>query len=100
MLDAFGQLPVALYPLGFSQSIVWFAWLTGMLWLVIAYLLDAEDWHVQAAGCWLLASGLFVFTRAPSGNAWDAWLDPLLWLFAHAKLARMAWLQRMRNNHS
>ena len=100
VLDAFGQLPVALYPLGFSPTLVWLAWLACMLWLLIAYLLVAEEWHVQAAGCWLLASAVFVFTRAPSGNAWDAWLDPWLWLFANAKLARMAWLQRSRNNHS
>jgi len=100
VLDAFGQLPVAIYPLGFSQTIVWLAWLVCMLWLLSAYMLDAEDWHVQAAGCWLLASCVFVFTRAPSGNAWDAWLDPWLWLFANAQLARMAWRQRSRNNHS
>ncbi|MSQ66537.1 MAG: hypothetical protein EXR37_09535 [Limnohabitans sp.] len=100
LLDAFGQLPADLYPSGFSLGIVWFAWSTAMLWLLLAYWLDAEEWQVQAAGCWLLATGLFVFTRAPSGNAWDAWLDPWLWLFAHAKLLRLWWFQRMRSSHS
>ena len=71
-----------------------------MLWLFMAYWLDAAEWHVQACGCWLLATGLFVFTRAPDGNAWVAWLDPWLWLFAHVKLLRLWWHQRSRSNHS
>lgn len=100
LLDNFGQLPLDIYPMGFSVGIVWFAWALAMLWLFVAYWLDAAEWHVQAAGCWLLATGLFVFTRAPDGNAWDAWLDPWLWLFAHAKLLRLWRLQRMRSNHS
>ena len=28
----------------------------------------------------LIAMGIFVITRLPSGNAWDAMLDPWLWL--------------------
>lgn len=100
LTDNFGLLPLDIYPIGFSPGIVWFAWSLAMLWLFLAYWLDTAEWHVQAAGCWLLATGLFVFTRAPDGNAWNAWLDPWLWLFAHAKLLQLWWHQRSRSNHS
>jgi hypothetical protein len=100
LLDMFGQLPWDLYPMGFENSVVWLGWLFAMLWLVMAYLLGNEEWQTEAAGCWLLATGLFLLSRAPSGNVWDAWLDPWLWLWANAQLVRSWWHQRSRSNHS
>jgi len=100
VLDSFGQLPWDLYPLGFEHNILWLGWSMAMLWLLIAYLLGNADWQAQAAGCWLLATGLFVLTHGPSGNAWDAWLDPWLWLYAQAKLINVWRFQRSLINHS
>ena len=47
----------------------------------------------QARWWWCLAAamGLFVLTRAPSGNAWDAISDPWLWLVAHGMCAAPVW---------
>lgn len=100
LLDTLGLLQFSLYVAGFEPSLPWLGWLLAMAWLFLAYWFDLPAWHVQAAGCWLLATGLFVFTRAPSGNVWDAWIDPWLWLWAHAQLARSWWHQRSRSSHS
>jgi hypothetical protein len=54
----------------------------------------------EAATCWLVATGLFVATHAPTGNVWDAWLDPGLWLFAHYQWIRHGGFHRTRINHS
>ena len=100
LLDAFGMLPWDIYSLGFDHQLLWLAWWLSGLWITIAYLLSLPDWHAKAATCWLLATGLFVATHAPSGNVWDAWLDPGLWLFAHYQWITYGWLQRTRSNHS
>ena len=100
LLDAFGMLPWDIYSLGFDHQLLWLAWWLSGFWITIAYLLSLPDWHARAATCWLLATGLFVATHAPSGNVWDAWLDPGLWLFAHYQWITYGWLQRTRSNHS
>ena len=100
LLDAFGMLPWDIYSLGFDHQLLWSAWWLSGFWITIAYLLSLPDWHARAATCWLLATGLFVATHAPSGNVWDAWLDPGLWLFAHYQWITYGWLQRTRSNHS
>jgi hypothetical protein len=57
---------------------------------------------VGAAAAWIssarwihalpfLAIALFVLTRLPSGNVWDAVADPLLWLYLHVHLATQGW---------
>ena len=100
LFDAFGMLPWDIYSLGFDHQLLWSAWWLSGFWITIAYLLSLPDWHAKAATCWLLATGLFVATHAPSGNVWDAWLDPGLWLFAHYQWITYGWLQRTRSNHS
>jgi hypothetical protein len=100
LLDAFGLLPWDIYSLGFELHMLWLAWWLSGLWMTTAYLLSLPDWHAKAATCWLVATGLFVATHAPSGNVWDAWLDPGLWLFAHYQWIRYAGFQRTRSNHS
>ena len=100
LLETFGAWPSSVYVSGFGASLPWLGWLCSLAWLLLAYALDLPAWHVRVAGCWLLATGLFVFTRAPSGNVWDAWLDPWLWLLANVKLGRYWWHQRIRSNHS
>jgi hypothetical protein len=98
LLDTFGQ--VSVYAYGFDPALAWLGWLCALCWLMLAYWFDLPAWHVHVAGSWLVATGLFVFTRAPSGNVWDAWLDPWLWLWAVFKLSRSWWRYRMRISHS
>jgi hypothetical protein len=59
-------------------------------------------WHPQPAHqtrwlwCLAAAMGLFVLTRAPSGNAWDAISDPWLWLVASGLCAAQLWRRTQR----
>ena len=99
-LDAFGLLPWDVYSLGFDARLQWWGWGLAGLWMVAAYLTRLPDGHAKAATCWLVATGLYVATHAPSGNAWDAWLDPGLWLYAHYQWVKTGWFQRTRINHS
>lgn len=43
------------------------------------------------SGLGLLAVAIFIATHAPTGNLWDALLDPMLWVYCHVK-----WLGAMR----
>jgi len=100
LMDTFGFLPWDIYSIGFEPALVWLAWVLMGLWMASAYLLTLAEWHRKVATCVLVATGLFVYTHAPSGNAWDAWLDPGLWLFAHIRWLQSVWFQRTRINHS
>ena len=77
LLDLLALLPVALYGWGFG---------TPALGAVCLLLLAVwMRWGAEpAAWSWLALPAvillLFVLTRWPSGNLWDALLDPLLWL--------------------
>jgi len=83
LLDTFAVWPVSLYALGFAP-----------LALGLLVLLGLSPWLLR--GSWALpalvtaALALFVSVRLPSGNVWDALLDPWLWLFLHAD-----WLRRL-----
>lgn len=89
VLDMLAWLPWSLYAAGFQP------WVTAVLaaaallpWIVQgrAALQDGRNWVVP------IAVLLFVVTRGPNGNAWDAVLDPLLWLALHAAVPyRAAW---------
>lgn len=102
MLDTWGRLPMDLYIGGFEMQALWWAWgLAGvwMLWASFQETLTAT-WHGRGASCLLIAVALFGFTHAPTGNAWDALLDPGLWLWAHVQLWRFWAAQRTRISHS
>lgn len=85
LLDTFAQLPSALYPLGFGQPV-----LLALSVLVVLPLLQAGA--VRRVSAWLapVALGLFVLLRLPTGNAFDAVLDPWLWVVLHGVALR--WL--------
>jgi len=100
LMDTFGFLPWDIYSIGFEPALVWLVWVLMGLWMASAYLLTLAEWHRKVATCVLVATSLFVYTHAPSGNAWDAWLDPGLWLFAHIRWLQSVWFQRTRINHS
>ncbi len=78
-LDAFGVLALGLYYRGFDSSaatvLTCVAALAGAAAILFRY--------AGTAGMALLTSVLlFSLSRLPSGNLWDALLDPLLWAWA------------------
>lgn len=80
-LDTFAALPFgeSVYAWGFTP------WATLSMMVV-----GAGAWVVRPR--WtnalpLLALALYVSTRMPSGNVWDAVIDPLLWLYMHGVVA-------------
>lgn len=86
-LDTFAALPLAdsLYAWGFTP-----------LATLVLTLLAAGAWLVKpdrANALPLLAITLYVLTRLPSGNVWDAVTDPLLWLYLHGAVVLRAWRQ-------
>lgn len=81
LLDSFAFWPLALYPLGFGVG----AWLLFLAVLGLPWAWRGGRWRDHAAkGLWGLLLLVFAMLRLPSGNVWDAVLDPWLWLLAHA----------------
>lgn len=77
MLDTFALLPWQLYALGFSALV------PAMLVLLILApwaLRSCAKGPSSQALCLLAAVLAFAALRLPSGNVWDAVLDPWLWL--------------------
>ena len=76
-----------LYALGFESA---------GLWLVLA-LTAAVWWWAQVSTRWALSAvavlAVYVWLRLPTGNVWDALLDPFVWLALHVQLWR-AWRAR------
>lgn len=90
-LDTFAALP-----LGASM----YAWGFGPLCSALLLLLTAGLWlgtSGPVTAVPLLAVGLFILTRLPSGNVWDALIDPWLWLYFHACTAEHLW-RRLRGH--
>lgn len=77
LLDTFAVLPVSLYAWGFSPAALGLAALAaGLPWVRSG----SPRPGALLLGVVLL---LYVLLRLPSGNLWDALLDPLLWLALH-----------------
>ncbi len=85
LLDTFAQLPSALYPLGFGQSVL-------LALTVLAVLPLLQVGAVRRVSAWLAPAALllFVLLRLPTGNAFDVVLDPWLWVVLHGVALR--WL--------
>ena len=82
LLDTFAILPLQIYSWGFSPLALLCLLLLGLLPLVFA---------ANAPQCWAAIPCtllLFAATRLPTGNVWDALLDPWLWLFLNGLLVR------------
>jgi hypothetical protein len=79
LLDTLALLPWSLYAWGFSPVATLFiavsACLTGATGLFVSRF--PARW---AAGLPWLVLALFVLTRLPTGNVWDALIDPWLWI--------------------
>lgn len=85
LLDAFAVLPVQLYAWGFSPAA---AVVVVALALAPWALLRAAPGRGLIAGVVPLAVALYVLLRLPSGNLWDAVLDPWLWLVLQVVVLR------------
>ena len=84
LLDTLAQLPVALYALGFDAPALAVVAMATLLPLL-------QAGAARRVSTWLapLAVLLFVLLRLPTGNVWDAVLDPWLWLGLHGYLLRV-----------
>lgn len=88
LLDAFAMLPLQLYAGGYSPVLLLVLLLVSLLpWVLRGSQRGSHSWALWVAPMALL---LFAATRLPSGNVWDALLDPWLWLVLQG-----AWLHRL-----
>ena len=72
LLDTLALLPVSIYAWGFnSAAVTAVAVCAALLWVALGSVGSALP---------LLVLTLFVLSRLPTGNLWDALLDPWLWL--------------------
>jgi hypothetical protein len=86
LLDTFAVLPLSIYAAGFSPAALGVAALAAALpWMVFG---PRHPWRVVSTllGVVLL---LYVLLRLPTGNMWDALIDPWLWI-----ALQMGWLVR------
>jgi hypothetical protein len=92
LLDTFAVLPLEVYAWGFSPAL-----LLGLLALSLApWVLRGRAPAAGAAGVWMAPAALLLFaaTRLPTGNVWDALLDPCLWLLLQLALLRRLFRRR------
>ncbi len=89
VLDTFAVWPLSLYALGYSDEVAIF----GLILAVVFWMTSmrgagsADSRYARHIALLLLGTiALYAFTRLPSGNAWDAMLDPWLWLVAQTVL--------------
>ena len=86
LLDTFALLPFPLYAIGFSAAaVVVVAVLVTLPWIAFG----AREGGAMVALVGVLVLTLFVTMRLPTGNLWDALLDPLLWV-----VLQVGWLGR------
>jgi len=88
LLDTFAWLPVQWYAWGFSPAASGLVLLVALLpWVLGRSLARSGRFSWWAVPVALL---VWVVWRLPSGNVWDAVLDPLLWLVLHGLVIRRA----------
>lgn len=104
LLDSFAWLPWQVYAAGFGTPalavvLAGLAVPLGAVWLLVLVQMLRKDRARVHRSSLVLASlrvlagplaalALFVTLRLPTGNLWDALLDPLLWLVLHSLLLR------------
>ncbi len=90
LMDMLAWWPVSLYAWGFHPV----ALATVCMVVLTVWLTSRSDRNACAGLSVVLV--VFVVTRLPSGNVWDALLDPWLWMVLQAT----AWQQAWRWRHS
>ena len=81
LIDTFGFLPFSVYAWGFHPVCS-----AGLLACALLAWVGSGRWHHLASSApalLLLVLLVFWFSRWPSGNVWDAVLDPCLWIALH-----------------
>jgi hypothetical protein len=85
-LDTFAFFDISLYAIGFTP----YAVLAALFFACLLQLISARSGHAQPtrhyrqlATIVLIATIVHLLLRLPTGNMWDALLDPWLWLMAH-----------------
>lgn len=94
-LDALGLVSFGLYFWGFGPRAAPLFALAAMA-LCVAWIVQGRS-RPQSFAI-LGALTLFTCLRLPTGNLWDALLDPMLWIWALLSLAIQAWRKRERNS--
>jgi hypothetical protein len=91
LLDTFAVFAFPLHSWGFSPLALALVWAFALLPFVVS-----GKQGLRHASVWALCAALVVFTltRWPTGNIWEAVLDPWLWLVASGSLVRQLWRRR------
>ena len=93
LLDLLAFWPVSVYAWGFGRhALLLLCAVTALLWLGGTVCNGAQRAALSLAA--LLA--LFVLTRLPTGNLWDALLDPWLWLLLQLGLGHLRHRRTLR----
>jgi len=91
LIDTLAWLPWQIYAIGFSPATTAALLFVALLpWMLHgrSVVADARSWIVP------LAIGIFVALRWPSGNVWDAILDPWLWLLFNGFVICSIWKRK------
>jgi hypothetical protein len=91
-MDSVGWLPLGLYARGFGPGAAVTGLVGGTLALVAVFRRVRRDLAMAV----LLSLTLFAVWRLPTGNVWDAVLDPLMWFWAVGCLVRRGVLAARR----
>jgi hypothetical protein len=90
LLDSIAMLPMQMYAWGFSPWALGLVVLAALLpWVAGRHTARPRGW--MAVCVMPLAALVFVAVRLPTGNVWDAVLDPWVWLALQVWLARRGW---------
>jgi hypothetical protein len=86
MVDTFAVLPLQIYAWGFSPLLL----LVLLSLSLLPWLLGGHNMVSRVSPVWLAPAALLLFaaTRLPTGNLWDALMDPWLWLILQGLLVR------------
>ena len=93
LLDTFALTPTSVYAWGFGVPVLLGSGVLMVVVIVAACQQQSRDSAWVVLGC----LGVYALTRLPTGNVWDALLDPWLWLILQVRLLRagvMAWRAR------
>jgi hypothetical protein len=86
LLDTLALLPFEMYAWGFGPAVLAVVALVSLMPLAMRWL--GAPWRQPVMWVPWVAVALFAALRLPTGNVWDALLDPLLWVYLHILLWR------------
>jgi hypothetical protein len=100
-LDTFALFGISFYPIGFTPYTV----LAALFFACLLQLISTRSGHPastrhyrELAVIILLAIVVHMLFRLPTGNMWDALIDPWLWMMAHG-FAASTLIQSLRAHH-